>query len=204
MKLPFPALSRKRLAGTELFTMKGRKTGINVADFWAWSVSDLMSNATRGRLAEFIVAKAMGISTDGVRDEWAAYDLITENGIKIEVKSAAFLQTWAQRRASTISFSIRPARAWEPETNRLAEKPERLTDVYVFALLAHMDKSTIDPTNLDQWEFYVMSTRDICARKRSQHSIALNSLKILKAGPYSFRELKNAVLVVVESTKSHG
>ena len=32
-----------------------------VIDFWKWSVSDLVSNATRGRLAEFIVAKALKI-----------------------------------------------------------------------------------------------------------------------------------------------
>ena len=42
-------------------------------DFWKWSVSDLLSNATRGRLAEFIVATALKIPLDRIRDEWAAW-----------------------------------------------------------------------------------------------------------------------------------
>jgi len=69
------------------------------------SLSDLVSNATRGRLAEFIVAQALNVDTSGVRDEWAAYDLLTSSGIKVEVKSAAYLQSWAQRRHSNILCS---------------------------------------------------------------------------------------------------
>jgi hypothetical protein len=42
-----------------------------------------------------------------------AYDLITSTGIRIEVKSSAYLQSWSQKRLSTISFSISPARYWD-------------------------------------------------------------------------------------------
>jgi hypothetical protein len=46
-------------------------------EFWQWSISDLVSNVSRGVLAEFIVAKALEINTvSNVRDEWAAYDLL--------------------------------------------------------------------------------------------------------------------------------
>src|SRR5713101_2075903 len=72
--------------------------GVDLLDFWRWSVSDLVSNVTRGRFAEYLVARALGIATDGVRDEWAAFDLETLTGIKVEVKSAAFIQTWHQAR----------------------------------------------------------------------------------------------------------
>lgn len=68
-------------------------------------MSDLVSNATRCRLAEYIVARALGISTAGVRDEWAAYDLITPDGIRIEVKSAAYLQSWRQTALSKVELS---------------------------------------------------------------------------------------------------
>jgi len=172
---------------------EGRALGWKLYEFWQWSASDLVSNATRGRLAEFIVAKSLGIPTCGVRDEWAAYDLRSACGIRIEVKSAAYLQSWMQRRPSSISFSVRPARAWDPDCNRQARSPSRPADVYVFALLAHMDKSSIDPMNLDQWEFYVLSTGAINARTRSQHSITLNSLRRLRAGPISFGKLREAV-----------
>jgi hypothetical protein len=50
------------------------------------TASDLVSNSTRGVLAEFIVARALGLDT-GVRTEWQAFDLETASGKKIEVKS---------------------------------------------------------------------------------------------------------------------
>ncbi len=77
----------------------------DLLDFWEWSTSDILSNATRGVLAEHIVAQAVGINTkEEVRDEWANFDLQTPSGIKIEVKSAAFLQSWHQNSLSKITF----------------------------------------------------------------------------------------------------
>jgi hypothetical protein len=193
-------LKAKRLMGSEPFSLEGKTLDYNIIDFWRWSVSDLVSNATRGRLAEFIVAIALKAPTDSVRDEWSAYDLSTSEGIKVEVKSAAYLQSWAQSAPSRISFSVRRARVWDPETNRQAAKPSRIADVYVFALLAHRDKSTIDPLNLDQWEFYVLGTRSINERTRSQHSISLSSLKRLNAGPIWHKKLQKAVVEAAKKT----
>jgi hypothetical protein len=69
-------------------------------------VSDLIDNITRGRLAEFIVASALGISIDGVRDSWAAWDLtIPDPLIRIEVKSSAYLQSWFQKSYSNVTFA---------------------------------------------------------------------------------------------------
>lgn len=62
--------------------------------FWRWSASDLVSNTMRGVLAEYIVALAMGIDTEeGVRREWDAYGLVLGDGTKVEVKSAAYIQS---------------------------------------------------------------------------------------------------------------
>lgn len=187
-------IKAQRLDGSETFRSEGRALPFNVLQFWRWSVSDLVSNATRGVLAEFIVANALGVDTSTVRDEWAAYDLDMPPGIKVEVKSCAYLQSWAQKRPSPIVFSIRPARTWDPDSNQLAPQPSRAADVYVFALLSHLDKVTLDPLNLDQWEFYVLPTAVLNERKRSQHSITLRSLKAMKSGPFSFHQLRRAVL----------
>lgn len=130
---------------------------LTVFDFWQWTASDLVSNATRGLLAEFIVASALGVATN-VREEWRAFDLLTATGTKIEVKSAAYLQSWAQNKQSEIIFSVRPTRAWDADTNVLSTEIKRQADVYVFALLAHRDKRTLNPLDLDQWEFYVVPT----------------------------------------------
>ena len=166
-------------------------------DFWVWSVSDVVSNATRGRLAEFIVAKALGIPTDRVRDEWGAFDLKTPKGIKIEVKSAAYLQSWNQRKLSPIIFSTRRTRYVDAMTNEMEKEAKRQADVCVFALLAHKDKATIDPLNVKQWEYYVLSTKALEKHdKRSEVSITLNTLTSLKAGPVDYfglaEKFKNA------------
>lgn len=149
----------------------------SLLDFWRWSVSDILSNATRGRFAEFIVATATDIDICKLRDEWSAFDLETPEGIKLEIKSAAYLQSWFQRALSKISFSTRAALYWDSLTNKQSDIKKRHADVYVFCLLHHHNKQTVDPLNLDQWEFYVLATKQLNSYTRSQHSITLKSLQ---------------------------
>ena len=182
-----------RVQGDEAFYAAGGAQGFSVLDFWQWSMADLVSNTTRGVLAEFIVAQALGVATTGVREEWAAYDLCTPDGITVEVKSAAYVQSWMQRRLSSILFNVGKRRVWDAATNQLSAEPLRPASVYVFALLAHQDRATLDPLNLDQWRFYVLSTREIDQRERSQHSITISSLERMGGGPYPFAELRAAV-----------
>jgi hypothetical protein len=182
-------IEAQRKTGGEALHSCGSPIGCTVLDFWQWSASDLVSNATRGRLAEFIVARALGISTDGVRDEWGAYDLTTPEGVKVEVKSAAFVQSWTQQRHSLIQFGTRKTRAWDPNTNCIAAESKRQADVYVFALLAHKAKATLDPLDVSQWRFYVVKTVALDSR----HSITLKSLEQLSAGPVEFAGLRVAV-----------
>lgn len=103
----YPALEVKRKSGKEAFHIEGKPLDHNLLSFWQWSSSDLISNAMRGILAEYIVASALGENYSH-RSEWDAYDIETKEGIKIEVKSSAFIQTWHQKRLSSIQFSIRP------------------------------------------------------------------------------------------------
>ena len=81
---------------------------LNKQEFWEWAYDDLLTNTTRGVLAEYIVAKALGIG-DTKRVEWDQYDLEID-GVGVEVKSAAYVQTWEQSKISEIAFSIRAAR----------------------------------------------------------------------------------------------
>jgi hypothetical protein len=167
--------------GGEYLKYKGKNTKATLLDFWCWSTSDILSNVTRGVFAEFVVATAMNIDINKPRDEWSAYDLITSTGIRIEVKSSAYLQSWSQKRLSTISFSISPARYWDRNGKKVKEK-KRNSDVYVFCLLKTKDKSKVNPLDLSQWEFYILSTEKINNYERSDSSITLNSLKKLTKG----------------------
>jgi hypothetical protein len=186
-------LTPKRLMGSEPFRSVGQSLEFDVLEFWRWSASDLVSNATRGRLAEFITARALGTPISGVRNEWAAYDLETREGMKVEVKSYAYLQSWAQARPSSALFNVSKARAWDRESNRQAAVPTREAEVYVFALLGHQNKETLNPLDIDQWEFYVLPTRALNERKRSQHSITIKSLRTLGAGPIALEALSGRV-----------
>ena len=151
-------------------------------------------------MAEFIVARSLGIPPHSVRDEWGAFDLITPEGLKVEVKSAAFIQSWNQRELSKISFRTPKTREWNPDTNLQAQVSNRQADVYVFALLAHKDKSTIDPLNVKQWQFYVLATSVLDGRTRSQHSITLKTLETLST-PVDYFGLPDRIRRTVE--RSH-
>ena len=188
--------------GKENLTNNGQKINFNLLDFWRWSVSDILSNATRGRFSEFIVGSAVGLNLENLRDEWDAYDLITEDGIKIEVKSAAYIQSWNQRNFSNISFSIKPARFWDSESNMLELDPKRHADIYVFCHLKHKDQNTIDPLKLEQWDFYILPTYCIDNYERSQSSITINSLKELTT-PKKYSELKNSIIIAHSEQKNY-
>src|SRR5215510_12849226 len=182
-----------RKTGQEPFYTNGQALGFDLLSFWQWAASDLVSNATRGRLAEYIVAQALGLATADVREEWAAFDLQTPSGIKIEVKSAAYVQSWHQVKLSSIMFVVPKTRAWDAVTNVQSREAQRQADVYVFALLAHTDKTTIDPLNVNQWQFYVLPTATLDARTRSQYSITLKSLEQLCGGAVHYVGLRKAV-----------
>jgi len=56
-------------------------------------------------------------------------DLQTAEGIKIEVKSAAYVQSWHQKKLSMISFLTPRTRAWDSETNTQSVEVRRQADV---------------------------------------------------------------------------
>ena len=179
--------------GREPLHGDGENLDCCVLDFWRWSTSDLLSNATRGRLAEFIVATALDVPVDQVRDEWSPYDLQTRQGITIEVKSAAYVQSWYQRQLSPITFRVPKTCAWDATTNTQKLEKRRQAQVYVFALLAHTDQATIDPLNVSQWQFFVLPTTVLDSRTRSQHSITLPTLKKLAGDSVGYYQLKAKV-----------
>lgn len=190
--MSFGIIKSKIKSGKECLLFKSKKLHFNLCDFWKWSVSDLLSNVTRGKFAEFIVATATNIDLNIPREEWAAYDLITPDNIKIEVKSAAYLQSWYQDHLSNISFSIKPSFHWDAKTNKQSKTKGRYVDVYVMCLLFHKNQKNIDPLNLDQWKFYVLSIDEINNYKRSQLSITLKSLESLTKA-VSYNELDSEI-----------
>jgi len=182
------AVETIKKTGKESFLLNGEKLPFDVLSFWKWSSSELLGNALRGVLAEFIIASALGI-TEKPREEWDTYDLITPTGLKIEVKSTSYLQSWEQSKLSKIIFGIRATQI--TQTNG-GEKIRR-SDVYIFCVLSHQDKHTIDPLDLSQWDFYILETVILNEQVEMQKTITLSSLLRLNPVKVKYDGLKNAI-----------
>ncbi|HEY1013853.1 MAG TPA: hypothetical protein VGE07_14175 [Herpetosiphonaceae bacterium] len=192
MTSPLDALPAQRKQGHEPFHASGLPIGPHLTNFWQWMGSDVVSNTMRGLLAEYLVATALGVA-DGVRLDWEAYDLTTRAGVTIEVKSAAYLQRWQQAKPSAISFSIRQTKGWNAETNTIDTTLKRQAALYVFALLAHREKTTLDPLDVRQWQFFVLPTHRLDAVVPQQKTIGLNALRNLQPRACAFAALAETI-----------
>ncbi|WP_291314182.1 hypothetical protein [Corynebacterium sp. UBA2622] len=169
------------------------ETAGTLLNFWSWAYSDPLDNAARGVFAEYLVALATG-STGESRKDWAAYDLTTPAGIALEVKSSAYVQTWPQKKPSEIRFSTYEAQGWDPLTNEYSSTPARSADIYVFCVLNHLDRNTVNPLDTRQWDFYVTTSKRLNETIGRQKSIGLNPL-LTRVQPVktTFSELDDAI-----------
>lgn len=165
-----------------------------VVDFWRFAMSDLRMNNTRGYLAEFLVAKAFGLSNVN-RVEWDAYDLQLDK-IRVEVKSSAYLQAWEQPRPSRIVFSglrgtrYHPRHGYDPSGKGLN------AHVYVFCVQTATDHEDYRPLDLGQWSFYVVKRSAL--ERQGSASVGLDTVLRLAEGDTSWAELRSAVLQAAE------
>ena len=63
----------------------------------------------------------------------------------------------------------------------------------MFALLAHQDKVTLDPMNVEQWVFFVLPTAVLDARLPSQKQLGLAGLRSLCPIECLFPQLRDAI-----------
>lgn len=178
---------------TERFRQLGATTeGPAVGEFFSWAFSDLRSNTTRGILAEFLVAWALGVH-EGVRAAWDDFDVLTPDGIRVEVKASGYLQSWVQKRPSRISFGRLTGRSWSAETGEFGAERELRADVYVFAIHTCSEPDRYDPLDLDAWRFLVLPRTRVA--KAGSRSISLTTLRTLEAEEVSISGLVEAVRV---------
>ncbi|MGC4935943.1 hypothetical protein ACLQ3C_19935 [Gordonia sp. DT30] len=183
-----------RRAGSESFTNNNAVSRHTLGDFWSWAASDLVSNTLRGQLAEYIVGMALGCVDGRIRREWDPFDLQTGDGITVEVKSTAYLQSWGTTSPASRRFGIAETIGWHADTNSYGTVAVRAADVYVFCVHTAVDRATADPLRLDQWEFYAVATATIDRILGQQKSIALSRLPgTLGVSSVSFDALGAAV-----------
>lgn len=158
-----------------------------------WGFGNLLENTVRGTVAEFVVAKALGLTTDP-RVEWDSVDLRYQ-GISIEIKSSAYLQSWKQEKPSDIRFDIKPRKqTWSPEVNdwTMLNTPQRIADLYVFCLFREQNVRKANPLNTSQWNFFVIPTPILNKTFGNQGTVGLNPIRGL-AQPISYEGLRAAI-----------
>jgi hypothetical protein len=160
-----------------------------VRDFWAWTLSDLRTNTVRPMLAEFLVAKALG-AAHRPRVEWDAYDVLTPEGIKVGVKSGAYVQAWAQSGPSVITFGGLSARTWMPDAEHSPTRSFN-ADVYVFAVLTAAEPAAYDALDIGQWSFWLLPRSVVEAT--GQRSLRLSRVKALAGDPVAYDALADQV-----------
>ena len=188
---PIPTVAK---SGVEPF----RGVQANVADFWSWAFSDLRENTTRGILAEFLVAHAVG-AVGRIRKSWDNYDLLSPSGVRIEVKASGYLQSWPQAKVSTITFGKLTGLTWDENTGVQGEQREVRADVFVFAVQTCTEHDTYDALDVAQWEFYVLSAAAIRDAGTRTAGIAFVRSHA-SAGPIAWAELADAIEAAAESS----
>ena len=149
----------------------------SVLNFWQWAFSALRANNTRGVFAEWIVAKLLSIPLSEPRDSWAAQDIVTPEGVRIEVKCSAYVQTWSQPRGhSRIVFTGLRGRTWTPETG-YSDSQTFNADVYVFCVQTERDASRWNALDLGQWRFWILPKSVL--EDLGQKSLSLSKLSKL-------------------------
>jgi hypothetical protein len=165
-----------------------------VLRFWQWALGDLRMNNARGYLAEFLVARALDDSAR-VRVEWGPYDVRGADGTLVEVKATGRLQSWTTKKLSTPSWSFKSVRAdrvWsENQGVDLAVDPTTRVHVWVFALQTATEPDRYDPLDVDQWEFRVVSHRQLLAS--GQISARLFFFDRIGIRPVPYSQLRDAV-----------
>ena len=153
---------------------------------------EFRQNNVRGIFSEWLVAQLLGIGRVS-RATWAAYDLTTSGGIRLEVKSAAYLQAWAQERHSQDPvFSGLTGRIKQSAGGR-SSTPTYNADLYILCLQAECDPELWDALNLDQWRFWIVPR----ARLASNMLTSLSRQALLRSPELFGQEMSAADFVLV-------
>ena len=151
---------------------------LEVRHFWSWAFSDLRHNTTRGLLAQFLVARALG-DERATDVGWDTYDVRTPDGVRIEVKAFGYLQSWGQAKPSRITFSRLTSRTWSDMDGWSTDLDVR-ADLFVFAVHTCTDAALYDAHDLAAWDFYVLPAAMV--QSLSTRSIGLATVR-RHAGP---------------------
>ena len=136
-------------------------------------------NKTRGVLAEFIVANALGLDLS-VRNTWSHHDLVTKKGTSIEVKASGYLQLWEQKELSKPSWSGLRSRNYDDAAPGEWGRDKLATpkgSLLVLCLHMAQNPEAVSPMEMSQWRFGSCQAQTL---KKTQSVIAPSKSVLIK------------------------
>lgn len=160
----------------------------DLAVFATWLLGDLRDNTDRGKFAEWLVARAVCADTTQPRDPWAGWDVVTPDGITVEVKCTGLLQNWTSAKPSPPGYDRLITRA--PDAPKDEPRAVR-AQVYVFGVHLCRDTTAYNVLDVTQWAFRVVPGQVIAAW--NQNSIRLTELQKRGYSAIIYADLAQAV-----------
>lgn len=186
------------MTGKEKFIFRCNELDFDYYDFWKFHFSNIYNEY--GEIAEFIVAKALGINKAQNDEYWTLWD-ITYRERRIEVKATAYYHPWNSvgKVSNQRRFGITKANgSYDEEISGNTEKC-RQNDIYVFCLNTGKTEETANPLILDNWEFYIIPTSVINRECNDNKTISLSRIKALGYFANKYNEIKSCIDSIVDS-----
>ena len=132
----------------------------------------IIQNNLRGLWAEAIVGELLGEDWSFAGNDWAGWDYQRSDGLRLEVKQSARLQSWGTETKSP-RFNISGPMGHYPDGKTWVGNSDRarLADIYVFAWHDGRDQRRVS-----EWRFFVVRSDQL---PRGQKSIGLTAIQKL-------------------------
>ena len=183
----------------------GEPLGFTLLDFWQFQFSNIWD--LQEHIADFLVAKALGLDKPFNRSGWTPFDILYKEK-RIEVKESGYFYSWQKEGKTTNrrTFGIPQTYTRDKDGNIVlnsdgAYLKERQNDIYVFCLNKGKTKEESNPLELEHWEFYVVSTKVINEICGANKTISLSKVQKL-ANNVSFEEIKPTIDRIIHNKQN--
>ena len=185
------------LSGTENFTDKGIPIGLSIKDFWQFQYSNLWD--MQEYIAEFLVAKALGLNTPQNCNGWTLWDILYKNK-RVEIKTTAYYHSWRTDGKVSNQRVFGITKAYSKYKDPTSEY-KRQNDIYIFCLNLGNTKENSNPLHLENWEFYVVPTKTINERCKDNKTISLGHIQKITESTtgISYTNLKHEIDNIIEN-----
>ena len=185
------------MTGKEAFVFENEALGFNFLDFWKFHYSNIYS--LHGEIAEFVVARALGVTEAQNTEYWTLWDTTYRNK-RIEVKATAYFHLWNAngKISKQRTFGITMANGSYDTVKSGNSEFCRQNDIYVFCLNTGDTKESSNPLNLNHWEFYIVPTAVINEKCGNNKTISLGKIRNLGFSAKRYDEIKSEIDKIID------